>query len=341
MPTGISVIICCFNSATRITPTLQRLARQENISFLNCEIILVDNGSTDATAQKALEVWDSLAMPKPAFKIVTESTPGLSPARKKGIAASGFDCVLFCDDDNWLDSNYLSIALQIMQSNPAIGALGGTGSPVFEGKEPPYFWVNQYHALAVGEQSKIDGDITNERGVLYGAGMILNKKAFKKLLEEFKFEFVLTDRIGTSLVSSGDHELCLALRKIGYKIFYSKRLKFDHFIPKNRTTIQYYKRLFLGFGVSYALLHIYRVDKEDVHNKKNDYRYICLRAIKNIITARGNLIFKGYHFSANKYRYVDDLHHLYNNIGILNTFLKVGNSFKKKFANSLLFNSDK
>lgn len=341
MLTGISVIICCFNSATRITPTLQRLARQENISFSNCEIILVDNGSTDDTAQKASAVWDSLDMLKPPFKIVTESTPGLTSARLKGIEASVFNYILFCDDDNWLDSNYLSIAVQVMESNPAIGALGGTGSPVFEDKEPPYFWVNQYHALAVGEQSKIDGDITNERGVLYGAGMILNKNAFKKLREEFKFEFVLTDRIGNSLVSSGDHELCLALRKIGYKIFYSKSLKFEHFIPKNRTTIHYYKRLFLGFGVSYALLHIYRINKKNVNDIRNDYRYICMRGIKNIITATGKLVFKGYHFSANKYKYVDDLHQLYNNIGILHTFLKVGNTFKKKFANYSLFISDK
>jgi len=317
-----------------------RLARQENISFSDCEIILVDNASTDYTAQKAAEVWDSLDSKKPPFKIVQEPTPGLSSARKKGIEASVFDYILFCDDDNWLDSNYLSIALKIMQSNPAIGALGGTGSPVFEDKEPPYFWVNQYHTLAVGEQSKIDGDITNERGVLYGAGMVLNKIAFKKLREEFRFEFILSGRIGSGLLSSEDHELCLALRKIGYKIFYSRGLKFEHFITKNRTTIPYYKSLFAGFGVSYALLHVYRINKENVHNMRNDYRYICLRAIKNIIMANSKLVFKGYHFSADKYKYVDDLHQLYNNIGILNTFLKVGNSFKKKFYKNVLFISD-
>jgi len=309
-----------------------QLSRQENISFSNCEIILVDNGSTDDTAQMASQVWDSLDILKPPFKIVREPTPGLSSARKKGIDESVFDYVLFCDDDNWLDSNYLSIALQIMQSNPAIGALGGTGSPVFEDKEPPYFWVNQYHTLAVGEQSKIDGDITNERGVLYGAGMVLNKKAFERLREEFGFEFILSDRIGSSLISSGDHELCMAIRKIGYNIFYSKSLKFEHFIPKNRTTIAYYKRLFLGFGVSYALLHIYRINKQNVHDIRNDYRYMCLRAVKNILSAKARLVLKGYHFSANKYKYVDDLHQLYNNMGILNTFLKIGNSFKEKFC---------
>jgi len=317
------------------------LALQENISFSNYEIILVDNASTDDTSQKALEIWDSLDMPKPPFKIVREPTPGLSSARKKGIGESGFDCVLFCDDDNWLDKNYLSMALQIMQSNPAIGALGGTGSPVFEDKEPPYFWVNQYHTLAVGEQSKIDGDITNERGVLYGAGMVLNKKAFEKLRKEFRFEFILSDRIGDRLLSSGDHELCMALRKIGYKIFYSKSLNFEHCIPKKRTTISYYKSLFIGFGVSYALLHVYRINKKNIHDIRNDYRYICIRALKNIITAKGRLFFKGYHFSADKYRYIDDLHQLYNNIGILNTFLKVGNSFKQKFADNILFISDK
>ena len=340
MPARISVIICCFNSATRITPTLEHLAKQKNIPLSNWEVILVDNSSTDNTAVKAQSVWNSFEAEKPSFRIVSELTPGLSAARKKGITASLFEYVLFCDDDNWLDENYLNIALRIMQLNPQIGALGGTGYPVFEGEEPPYFWVNQFHALAVGNQSKIDGDITDERGVLYGAGMVLNKAAYGELKEKYQFNFILTGRIGNNLVSSEDHELCLALKKIGYRIFYSQSLKFQHYIPKNRTTIDYYKKLFFGFGKSYASLHVYRVNSKNLHSLKKNYKYICLRSIKNIISTLIILFLKGYPFKKNKYQYLAELHRLYNNIGILNIFARDKNLFKKQYSNNILFSKN-
>ena len=339
MPTGISVVICCFNSKTRITPTLQHLYNQRDIP-LNCwEVIVVDNCSTDNTAEKAMEVWGSFTPKNPNFKVVSEPNPGLSAARQKGIDESHFDNVLFCDDDNWLDEKYLSIALNIMQNNPSIGALGGTGIPVFEKEEPPYYWTNQYRGLATGEQSKIDGDITDERGVLYGAGMIVNKAAYTDLKEKFKFQFISSDRIGNSLISSGDHELCLALRKIGYRIFYSKSLLFKHYIPSARTKIKYYKKLYLGFGISYAILHIYRVNKSNLNNVKNDYRYIVMRCLKNIILLQIRLLIEGYHFIDNKYKFLDHIYLLYNNIGQLKTMLKVKNQYKQQFLALPLFNN--
>jgi glycosyltransferase involved in cell wall biosynthesis len=139
MPAGISVIVCCYNSAARIAPTLQHLAAQQQFPFTQWEVIVVDNASTDNTATKAVQVWNGIDGDKPPFKVIFEKTPGLSAARKKGIEESQFDFVLFCDDDNWLHENYLSIALNILKENPLIGALGGTGFRVFEGGEPPYF----------------------------------------------------------------------------------------------------------------------------------------------------------------------------------------------------------
>lgn len=337
MPSGISVIICCFNSATRIAPTLQHLVKQKNIPLSGWELIVVDNGSTDNTAEKANQLWKSFDVKKPTLKVVNEIIPGLSAARKKGIESANFDYVLFCDDDNWLCENYLSIALQIMEANPCIGVLGGTGMPVFEAKEPPYFWVNQYHALAVGIQSEMDGDITSGRGVVYGAGMILNKAAFVNLINKFNFQFQLSDRIKESLMSSGDHELCLALKKVGYKIFYSQQLQFKHYIPAYRTTIEYYKNLFRGFGMSYALLQVYRVDGNNLQSLKYDYRYICLRCLKNIISIKLKFLLNGYYFHADKYKYVDQLHQLYSNIGEFKTVLEVKNHYKYQFSNLLLF----
>ena len=245
---------------------------------------------------------------------------------------------MFCDDDNWLDENYLHLGLNSMKSNSKIGALGGTGYPVFENEEPPYFWANQYHALAVGIQSDIEGDITDGRGVLYGAGMILNKTAFNILEGKYRFKFQLSDRTGTNLVSSGDHELCLALKKIGFRIYYLKKLTFNHFITRQRTTISYYKKLFLAFGIAYAMLHVYRVKVHTLKNWNNDYRYLCLRAFKNMLIVWIRLLLNGYYFKPEKYKHIDQLHKLYANIGILKTFLKVKNTYQQQFRDNPIFN---
>jgi glycosyltransferase involved in cell wall biosynthesis len=337
MAAGISVIICCYNSTPRIEPTLKHLFKQKGISNSDWEVIVIDNASTDNTAEIAVSVWNGLPGEKPAFRVLAEPTPGLSAARKRGIDAAFFDFVLFCDDDNWLAENYLINGLKIMQSDLRIGVLGGTGNPVFEEREPPYFWVNQYHVLAVGEQSVIEGDITDERGVLYGAGMILNKLAFVELKEKFDFNFLVSDRIGNLLISSGDHELCLALKRIGYRVFYSRSLQFQHFIPARRTSIDYYKKLFLGFGISYALLHAYRVRKGEEEKKENDYRYICMRCVKSILVLRLRLLTSGYYFKKNKYKFVDIIHQLYSNMGMLTTFLRVKNMYKKQISTVQLF----
>ncbi|CAN5545207.1 hypothetical protein BH11BAC3_BH11BAC3_31630 [soil metagenome] len=337
MSSGISVVVCCYNSALRLTPTLRHLLAQKDIALSSWEVIVIDNASTDNTQQKAIDIWENYVEEKPSFKVVFEKEPGLSSARQRGIAESAFDYVLFCDDDNWLQENYVSISLKFMKSNPEIGALGGTGHPIFEDKEPPYFWVNQYNLLAVGEQSKIDGDITDERGVLYGAGMTVNKSAFNHLMNTYQFRFILSDRSGNNLISSGDHELCLALRKIGYRIYYAKELNFKHFIPGARTTLGYYKKLLYGFGVSYALLKVYRTTDKLVNNWNFDYRYACIRCIKNIILYQALLFIKGYYFKSEKLKYLNYVHVLCTNWGMLNTYLVVKNAYKKQFSDLLLF----
>ncbi|MEO6734254.1 MAG: glycosyltransferase [Ferruginibacter sp.] len=337
MEKGISVIICCYNSSSRLQPTLEHLHRQKNIPVESWEVIVVDNASSDNTTVKAAAIWDSFALSKPAFRIVSEAKAGLSAARHKGIGESRFKFVLFCDDDNWLNETYLADALAIMNGYPGIGALGGKGFPVFEGKEPPHFWENQYHVLAVGSQWHIAGDITEARGVLYGAGLVLNKAAYNLLIEKFIFHFQVSDRIGDSLASSGDHELCLALKCIGYKIYYNEALTFKHYIPQRRTTINYYKNLFLSFGKSDTMLLMYFVNRENLNGIKVDYRYRCMRYFKNIIKTWLALLFTGYYTSSDKYKYIDALHVLYSNIGSLKRTLLMKNSFKKIFNENPLF----
>src|SRR6187402_3359199 len=94
---GISVIICCYNSALRIEKTLDHLAAQA-VNDISWEIILVDNASVDNTAEIARAFWNKNHADKVILNIVTEYKPGLSSARLTGVSASAYEYLILCDD---------------------------------------------------------------------------------------------------------------------------------------------------------------------------------------------------------------------------------------------------
>lgn len=249
---GISVVICCYNSSNRIGNTLYHLSKQCLSAEIPWEVVIVDNNSTDHTANFAKKILADLGMTN--YKIVSEPTPGLSPARACGVKHSTFDLILFCDDDNWLNEDYLSIAITLMQSNPAIGVAGGLNEGVLE-SDQPIWWDENARGYAVGRQSKDSGDITNRKYV-WGAGMVIRKNILETL-RKTGFQSLLSDRKGKSLSSGGDSEICRWALLMGYKLWYSEELRLKHFISSERLTDDYLKRLIDGHLESYQTLRWY------------------------------------------------------------------------------------
>jgi glycosyltransferase involved in cell wall biosynthesis len=97
---NLSVNICSYDSASRIIPTLEHLAKQE-LNGLDCELILVDNNSKDDAINIAYLILKTLTSPFNR-EIVKENRPGKTHALKTGILASSDEVLIICDDDNWL-----------------------------------------------------------------------------------------------------------------------------------------------------------------------------------------------------------------------------------------------
>lgn len=236
MELGISVIICCFNSALRLPRTLEHLAKQKT-DHLKWEIVLVDNASSDDTRTTSEKLWRSFNRQEVSFRVVVQPKPGLSFAREKGVEASAFETIVFCDDDNWLAEDYLVEAYKIISENTKIGALGGTGTAVADKVLPDWFEKYKYN-YACFPQAVRDGELDAPTASLYGAGLVVNKKALKELKAK-NFEPLLSDRTGSALASGGDTELSFAIRLLGYQLWFSGRLKFKHYMPPGRLTEAY------------------------------------------------------------------------------------------------------
>lgn len=248
---GVSVIICCYNSAKKIALTLEHLAKQKVLPYIAFEIILVDNNCSDTTIKIAEETWTLLGRPFSLITI-TEVKPGLSFARKSGIQKSKYEYVILCDDDNWLCENYLQNVYSLFESMPDVSVIGGVGIPVADIPFPEWFIQMKGFGYAVGSEGRITGLVD----AVYGAGMCLRKSTVQALLAN-DFCFTLTDRKGISLSSGGDVEICVLLKNAGHKIYLDTSLTFKHFLNKERLTWSYYLKLRRAFGKASAYLLLY------------------------------------------------------------------------------------
>lgn len=244
---GVSIVLCCYNGADRLESTLDHLLKQE-IDGFDWEIIVVDNASTDNTFAVAETILErGLAK----YKVVSEVKPGLSNARRAGIENATYDYIIFCDDDNWLCSDYVSKVFQIMEANPSIGAVGGQGAPYAEVEIPNWFYTYAY-VYATGVQAIKSGDIS-KRGFVWGAGLGIRTAILKQVISA-GISSELTGRNGSILSAGDDTEISFWVLASGYKLWYSDELMFTHFIPKSRLTIPYLEGLLDGFMAASPVL---------------------------------------------------------------------------------------
>lgn len=246
LSTGLTVAICCHNSRERLPQVLSHLARQQNAAGLQWEIIVIDNASTDDTAAVALSAWrGNTVVP---LRVIHEPRLGLTFARYRALDEARYNIVSFVDDDNWVCPEFVKQALEIMVNNLNVGACGGDIEAVHEVAAP--YWFDRFkESYAVGSQGQLPGDITWERGTLFGAGMTIRKSAFQQIRSQ-GFHFNNIDRRGAALSSGADGELCYALRLAGWNVWYEPNLKLRHFLPKQRLEWNYIRRLWRGFGIS-------------------------------------------------------------------------------------------
>jgi len=271
---GISVIICTHNGGSRLQKVFLHLEKQKDLDDIHWEIIVVDNASNDNTVQVVTSYIKKTNLP---LKLTDENKKGLSNARRKGINISKYEYICFIDDDNWISPGFISSAYKIMSNHSDVGMCGGLGIADFESEAP--VWYSDYQsAFAVGPQSETAGYIMKDAGYLYGAGCTLRRSAWNKLIIN-GFNYMLSGRKGTGLDSGEDMELCFALQLAGYKLWYDPEMKFEHFMPETRLTINHLKKLYKGFGKSDVVNDIYYSQFEHINNRKRvilENYFLCL-----------------------------------------------------------------
>jgi glycosyltransferase involved in cell wall biosynthesis len=225
---GISIVVCCYNSASRIDETLKYAFSLNIPQGWEFEILVVDNNSTDSTKDVAENAFRRYGRGVMHCSVIHEPIAGLASARQRGVRESQFDCILFCDDDNHLEMNYLKEVKKIFDENPAIGIIGGWCRPSLT--VTPGKWIEDFFgALAIQKFPEKDRFVN----WVVGAGMVVKKEIYSKLFQE-QIQLLLTGRLGAKQTSGEDTEFCFYAKFLGYQIYYSSFLKLDHCISASR-----------------------------------------------------------------------------------------------------------
>jgi glucosyl-dolichyl phosphate glucuronosyltransferase len=107
-----TVVVATRNRATLLPVALRSLGAQ--ICDARFEVVVVDNGSDDRTA----EVLGEWTRRDPRFRAVTEPQRGVSRAKNAGIGAARGRVILFTDDDVVLDERWIATYVDYFARRP-------------------------------------------------------------------------------------------------------------------------------------------------------------------------------------------------------------------------------
>jgi glycosyltransferase involved in cell wall biosynthesis len=229
--------------------------KEQTLPLQQWELVLIDNASVQPLCEKVDLNWHLNA------RHIRENLLGLTPARLRGIQEAQAEVLVFVDDDNILDSDYLEIVLRISNEWPILGAWGGQTIPEFE--EQPPDWTKPYWGyLAIREfdQDKWSNLLYQNETKPFGAGLCIRKVVAEEYLRCVNNDpkRMNLGRKGKVMLSGEDIDLAYTSCDIGLGIGLFKSLKLIHLIPTSRLNEEYLLNIVEGSTYSQVILDSFR-----------------------------------------------------------------------------------
>lgn len=255
MKPTLSVIICTHNPRQDYLLRVLHALQNQTLSKDQWELLLIDNASNSVLAETVDIQWHPLA------RCIREEKLGLTNARLRGIQESKGEVLIFVDDDNILDRDFLAINIQIDRDWSVLGAWGGQIIPEFE--QTPPEWAKPYlKLLAIREfdRDKWSNSTIPNESVPCGAGICVRKIVAQKYAEQTQKDDkrARLGRKGGSMTSCEDTDLALTACDFGWGTGQFKSLKLTHLISANRLQESYLLRLVKGVFYSQTLMNAFR-----------------------------------------------------------------------------------
>lgn len=198
----ISVIVPVYNTEKYLEGCLDSIVRQ---SYRNLEIIVVNDGSTDSSA----EIIEALMHKDKRIKcILQEKNSGLFQARLTGVEAASGDYIAFVDSDDTVGIDWFRLLLKKAVETKADIVMGNT---VCEDEKHNKYIYNTYYFAARSRECLCGKQVLNSlmegEGLCFSKHTVWNKLYSRELwqkslpdLKTVKGHFVMTEDIAFSTV---------------------------------------------------------------------------------------------------------------------------------------------
>jgi glucosyl-dolichyl phosphate glucuronosyltransferase len=253
----ISIVISTYNRCDMLANAL-RSALAQDAGAVRHEVVVVDNKSTDRTAEVAHSL---IAEGHANLRYVFEPKQGLSHGRNAGIAQTSAPILAFTDDDICVPPGWVAAIKHAFDREPEIDFLGGKVLPRWP--QPPPSWLNREHwtPLALVDYGDEPFYVNTSRPVcLVGANLSMRRRAFD-LVGLFTPEF---QRVKDSVGSLEDLEMLQRLWRKGRYGLYLPELVVEADVSSDRLEKSYHRRWYSGHGRFHARLRSEEMERSNL-----------------------------------------------------------------------------
>jgi GT2 family glycosyltransferase len=220
----VSIVIVTFNSERYIGPCLESIWR--NSSYPNTEVIVVDNGSSDRTAQ--ILKWQAALHPELRLELGDQNL-GFPAANNVGFRKAKGDYVVFLNADTIVTPGWIGRLIRHMKIDPSIGLLCAVTN--FAGNEVkvPIVYTDEssLELFAIYRAAKLCGETTE----------LSMAPLFCAMIPRALFNEIggLDETYGRGMFE--DDDLSASVRKLGRRICVAEDCFIHHFGQASFSTL--------------------------------------------------------------------------------------------------------
>jgi glycosyltransferase involved in cell wall biosynthesis len=248
----ISIVIATWNRGAKLAGTLSSLAAQ-TLPPDRWEAVVVNNNSTDDTAEVFARFVASPAGRMLNVRMVDEPRQGLSWARNRGLAEVRGRIVAMIDDDEEVNPGFLAAYLDFFASHPQALAAGGPMVARYEQGRPR--WMSHYTEALAASTIDLGRRVRQFPRGRYpiGGNMAFRSEVFERV---GLFDTAL-GRTGGALLGGEEKDLFDRIGRLdgfGGEIWWVPGATVDHLIPPSRLTDKHFRRLSRMVGATARIL---------------------------------------------------------------------------------------
>jgi len=249
---AVSILICTRNRCAALRETLNAVGRVEVPASLQAELIVIDNGSTDATA----DVVHETRLPNIPLRYELETTPGQSRARNRGLAAAKGRFILFTDDDVRPPTDWIAGMCAPLERGECDAVAGGVRIAPHLLRE----WMTPRDRAWLASTERID---SNEPTEFVGANFAISRDVLRQVP-------AFDVKLGPGALGFGDDTMfAWRLRAAGLRIGSALDVEVEHHFDPTRLSRASFLSMARKFGATRGhLLHTWNKEKIESPRRK-------------------------------------------------------------------------